>query len=195
MRSSPSIRPALVPGLLLVVAACTGPALRPVEPSPAAVLLTVPAVPQDELYECGLASISALCRYQGVEIPPAERARLVEIARAEEGLSGAELRAALEAAGLEVFLFHGTLDHSTGGLYRHVDRGRPLLVMLSVDDERFHYCLFTGYDPTNRNVFLLDPRRGSLVLPEEAFAMLWERAERFTLLCMKQEASAEARTP
>lgn len=193
MRGS-SIRSGLVPFALLA-AGCAGPGLQPVEPSPEAVLLTVPAVPQDELYECGLASISALCLYHGVQIPPGERARLVEIAGAEHGLSGAELRAALEASGLEVFVFHGALDHSTGGLFRHVDRGRPLLVMLSVDDERFHYCLFTGYDPTNRNVFLLDPRRGSMVLPEDAFAMLWDRAERFTLLCTPREGSAETRTP
>src|SRR5262245_35635675 len=54
------------------------------------VVIDVPPAMQDELYACGLASVSSLCAYYGVEIPQAERERLAALARADEGLSGAE---------------------------------------------------------------------------------------------------------
>lgn len=174
----------------LALAACTTVELHPVEISSEAVLLTVPSVPQDELYECGLASVSALCEYYALTIEADEASRLAEIAAREEGLSGAELRTALEGAGFEVFIYPGTLDHDVSGLYHHVDRGRPLLVMISVHDGEHHYCLVTGYDPEHANVFLLDPRRGSLVLSTLAFDALWKKAGQFTLLALPRSAPA-----
>jgi ABC-type bacteriocin/lantibiotic exporter with double-glycine peptidase domain len=175
--------------------ACQSVAMQPTEVSSEAVLLTMPMVPQDELYECGLATMSALCQYYERTIPPEERAALVETASREEGLSGAELRAALVAAGFEVYLFPGTLDHEVSGLYRHVDLGRPLLVMISPDRESKHYCLFTGYDPVHGNVFLLDPRRGSLVITAASFASLWNKAQSFTLLAMPYPERLTASVP
>lgn len=177
----------LVPTLLLSGAlgtACRTVGLQPTEVSSEAVLLTIPMVPQDELYECGLASMSALCAYYGRTVPDERRAALVETASREEGLSGAELRDALRDAGFDVYIFPGTLDHGVSGLYQHVDGGRPLLVMISPDRESNHYCLFTGYDPEHGNVFLLDPRRGSLVIPTSSFAALWSKARSFTLLAV-----------
>ena len=173
---------------------CRTVQLQPTQVSSDAVLLTVPVVPQDDLYECGLASISALSCYHGVDIPVGERERLVDLATEERGLSGGELRQALEAAGTEVFVFPGTLDHEVSGLFHHIDNGRPLLVMISVQDEVFHYCLFTGYDPEYDNVFLLDPRRGSLVLPTSSFAALWSKSDNFTLLCVPARSADRVRT-
>ncbi len=174
-----------------VFVACRQLPLHPIDPSPRAVLLTVPTVVQDELHDCGFASIAALCQYHGVEIPASERARLVALARERAGLSGAELRETLEGLGMEVFVFEGRLDHSVAGAFRHVDRERPLLVMISVDANRHHYCLLTGYDPERDNVFLLDPRRGNLVLPEASFRNLWAKSGRFTLLATPSGPTAE----
>lgn len=181
--------------LVALAPACRGLAVRPTEVSDQAVLLTVPMVPQDDLYECGLASISALCQYHGLVIGEAERAELVALANEREGLSGAEIRSALERTGLEVFLFPGTLDHAASGVYHHMDQGRPLLVMISVEEGKHHYCLLTGYDPTHGNVFLSDPRRGNLVLPAEAFETLWARSGRFTLLTAPRPAVQEDGSP
>ena len=187
-RGLEAVRRGLEASLLLLVAswaaACRTTALQPTEVSAEAVLLTIPMVQQDELYECGLASMSALSAYYGRTVSPEQRAALVAVASREEGLSGAELRTALEAAGFEVFIFPGTLDHGISGLYGHVDQGRPLLVMISADGETHHYCLFTGYDPEHDNVFLLDPRRGNGVLPSSHFAALWSKAGSFTLLAV-----------
>ena len=152
--------------------------------SPAAVVLQVPVVQQDELYECGLVSLSSLCQYHRVTIPPSVREALVKTAAEREGLSGAELRAALEDLGLEVLIFPGTLDHSVTGLYRHVDEGRPLLVMTEEPFGSPHYCLFAGYDPGRDTVYLLDPRRGPVVWPVATFREHWERSQNFTLLAV-----------
>lgn len=174
--------------LALWTPACTTVELHPVEISDQAVLLTVPTVPQDELYECGLASVSALSEYYALPIGSAEASQLAAIAARDEGLSGAELRSALERAGFEVFIFPGTLDREVSGIYSHVDHGRPLLVMISVHDGSHHYALVTGYDPLHENVFLLDPRRGSIVLPALAFDALWTKSNRFTLLAIPATA-------
>jgi ABC-type bacteriocin/lantibiotic exporter with double-glycine peptidase domain len=157
-----------------------------IEPPPlvseSAVVLDIPLVRQDDLYNCGLAAISALCQYWDVAIPPEQSALLSKRAEDEKGLSGSELRGALEADGMEVFLFSGTLDHSETGLYRHVDAGRPLLVMVSPDGKGHHYCLVLGYDEPRKNLVLLDPARGEVLRSEPVFQRAWEDCKRFTLL-------------
>ena len=174
---------AVVLGLAAPLPGCVSPE-GPAALSPAAIVLPVPVVQQDELYECGLVSLSSLCQYHRVTIPPSVREALVKTAAEREGLSGAELRAALEELGLEVLIFPGTLDHSVTGLYRHVDEGRPLLVMTEEPFSSPHYCLFAGYDPARDTVYLLDPRRGPVVWPVATFAANWARAQNFTLLAV-----------
>lgn len=161
---------------------------RPVEQfSDEAVVLSVPVVEQDALYECGLASISVLCEFYEAELTPEQRAELARIADEREGLSGAELRAALERSGLEVFVFPGSLDRSETGLFRHVDAGRPLLVMTSPGGETRHYVLFLGYDEPRDSVCLLDPMQGRVLATRAAFERSWERCQRFTLLALPGE--------
>lgn len=152
-----------------------------------AVVLQLPLVHQDELFECGLVSISALCAYYAIPIPAQLRAELALLAAEREGLSGGELRAALESLGMEVFVFPGTLDHAETGLLHQTDRGRPTLVMISEDGEHHHYCLFLGYDEPLGQVVLLDPLRGRVLLPNEVFMLAWERSRNFTLLSLPLE--------
>ena len=174
-----SIRFALVAGLALS-AGCQSQRIQPTQLSDSAVTLDLPLVHQDAIYECGLASMSALCQYWGVEIPDAERASLAREAEEKKGLSGGELRTALNDLGLEVFLFHGTLDRSPTGLYRHVDAGRPPLVMLAL-----------GYDESRGNLILLDPIKGQVLTPTAVFDRNWERCERFTLLACPADRTSE----
>ncbi len=174
--------------LLVAVAALSGcRATRPPVLSPQAVVLELPVAKQDELWECGLVSISSLLGYYGIELDPAARAELAALAVEREGLSGAELREALEAEGLRVFVFAGTLRQGATGVYSHADAGRPTLVMVSDDGALHHYCLVLGYDPPAGHVVLLDPRRGRVVLPEESFQLAWERSNRFTLLAVPDQ--------
>jgi len=146
------------------------------------VRLDLPLVRQDALYDCGLASISALCQYWGVEIPAEERASLARTAEERSGLSGDELRSLMEQLGFEVFLFEGSLDREVTGIFANVDAGRPLLVMLSPDGAAHHYALVLGYDEPRGNLILLDPMKGELLVPRSVFERDWARCQRFTLL-------------
>lgn len=152
--------------------------------SPQAVVLDLPLVEQDELHECGLAAVTVLARYWGRPLPAEESAQLSRLAGEREGLSGSELRAALERNGWEVWIFRGALEAGPTGLYHHIDAGRPLLVMISPDGRTNHYCLVLGYDPLAPSVLLLDPRRGRVATDLAAFERAWDHAQRFTLLAV-----------
>ena len=183
---------ALALGILLVAA--TGcRANQPAPPlSESAVRLDLPLVKQDALYDCGLASISALCQYWGVEIPAQERVALARTAEAEAGLSGGELSAALERLGMQTYLFQGSLDRSATGIFAHVDAGRPPLVMLSADGTAHHYSLVLGYDEPRGNLVLLDPLKGEILVPCSVFQRNWERCQGFTLLACRKNGDPRA---
>lgn len=175
--------PLALPLVLAALGGCSAPSTRAALSSEAKVL-DLPFLEQDEMYACGLVSVQVLCSYWNVPIDPVERARLARIAQAEEGLSGGELRESLEQLGFETYLFHGELSHSATGLFRHVDERRPPLVMLSPEPESRHYVLVIGYDEPERNVCLLDPVRGRVIVPYETFETSWAGCERFTLLAV-----------
>jgi ABC-type bacteriocin/lantibiotic exporter with double-glycine peptidase domain len=155
-------------------------------------VLDLPFVEQDEMHECGLVSITALCKYWNVDIPPAETDRLARMARERHGLSGSELRSALGDLGFDTFLFRGELDHGTTGLMTHVDAHRPPLVLLSPEPDRRHYVLFMGYDDERREACLLDPVRGRVLVPYETFEKSWSACNHFTLLAVPREATPPA---
>jgi len=172
---------------LALLSSCAATTSRAALSSEARVL-DLPFLEQDEMYACGLVSIQVLCSYWNVDIAPEERTRLAQIARAEEGLSGGELRESLDRLGFETFLFHGSLDHAATGLFRHVDERRPPLVMLMPEPDTRHYVLVMGYDEPERNICLLDPVRGRVLVPYEIFEKSWANCERFTLLAVPDSA-------
>ena len=180
----------LLPTLACALLAAATPSCAGAEPrhypmSEQAVLLEVPVVRQDRLYECGMAAVSALCAYYAVAPDPQAAAALASLAEAQAGLSGGEVRDYLEALDFEVLLFRGTLDHSATGALRQIDAGRPTLVMISFDEgENHHYCLLVGYDPGMDSVYLLDPRRGLVMLPTARFAQLWNASSYFCLIAV-----------
>ena len=108
----------------LAVAGCQSTAQPLRWTSPEAVVLDLPLVRQDELDECVLAALTALVRYWGTELAADQRAELARLARTKHGLSGAELRAALESDGWQVWIFAGELDRSPIGLQHQVDEGK-----------------------------------------------------------------------
>ncbi len=171
--------------LALVSTGCSSAPSRSGPLSEDAVRLDLPLVRQDALYDCGLASLSALCAYWGVELSAEKRAELAETAELEAGLSGDEIRATLLDLGLDVYLFSGSLDRAVTGLYSHVDAGRPPLVMLSSDARNQHYGLVLGYDETNGALIVLDPSRGEVLTSTAAFERDWARCGNFTLLACR----------
>jgi predicted double-glycine peptidase len=176
---------------LALCAACTGCALTSAPRlSPQTTELSVPEVSQTRSDACGVATMHALAGYWNLDLPLAERALLEERAAGQQGLSGTDLRGSLEDAGMEVFVFRGTQDHSPTGLWHHLKAGRPLIVAIASGKDRHHFALLVGHDPATGAVVLRDPLQGRLVLPADRFTACWELADRFTLLAVAPGAAA-----
>ena len=177
--------PALALSLLLLAACGIAPD-RAQSMSAQAVVLETPVVEQDEMYDCGLAAISSLCGYYGVEIPEGERAGLTQLANEKEGLSGTELRGALERLGMEVYLFEGRLDEGPTSLHANVLARRPMLVLLVLGGAH-HYSLVVGFDPEADSLVLVDPKFGRIVMDRDSFEQRWAETRHFALLAVPRK--------
>jgi Peptidase C39 family len=167
----------------LLGSACASTA--PAKLSKDAVILDLRGAPQQsETYACGLVSVESLCGYWRVPLDEAAQADIAQTAEREHGLSGAEMCTALGSLGFETFLFEGRLDHGTTGLFHQIDAARPALVMLGTNPKHGHYVLCIGYDEPERQVCLLDPVRGRVLLPYEDFEKSWSAREHFTLIAI-----------
>jgi hypothetical protein len=171
---------------VVALAACAAPRKPTPVLSDQAVVLEMPIEMQtperDALHACGLRAISALCAWHSVAMPRELAADLAKRAVEEKGLTGAQLRAALESLGFEVFVYSGALDKSETGLLHQVEARRPAIVMTTPGGGTNHYSLFLGNDPLNDLVVLLDPDRGYIAIPRPVFEREWEACQRFTLL-------------
>ena len=174
--------PLLVLGLLLPLGCGIMP-YKAEDMSTNAVVLETPLTEQDDLYDCGLAAIWALCGYYHVEIPSPQRAELAQLAASEKGLSGSELRTALERNGMEVYLFEGRLKEGPTSLQDNIFARRPMLVMTELAGSH-HYCLVVGVDPDNDLLVLLDPTLGRVVMQAADFERQWDLTQRFTMLAV-----------
>ncbi len=169
--------------LVVLLAGCGIAPYQPGDLSSEAVVLEVPPLRQDDWYDCGLAAISALCAYHHVEIPDRQRTELALLASSEKGLSGDELRTALERNGMEVYLYEGQLQGGPTGLKENVQARRPVLVMLELWG-RNHYGLVVGIEPDASTLVMLDPRLGLVVMDAADFERRWAPTRHFALLAV-----------
>ena len=168
--------------------ACAAPARERVPVlSEHAVVLELPLVEPGDDRECGLVSVSAPCRWSRAALSNSEELDLSRLAQENEGLSGGELCALLARNGFEAFVFEGTLDRGPTGLFTQVDAQRPVLVMITPDENTRHCVLFVGYDEPTRTACLLDPERGRVVYPYDAFEKEWKGCDHFTLLAIPKD--------
>jgi ABC-type bacteriocin/lantibiotic exporter with double-glycine peptidase domain len=172
--------------LFFCLAGCA--ALAP-SPSPGKVALDLPFEAQAQFNLCGLASLDMLARFYKRPISPASALLLRQEAAAKGAISGNSMKSALEEDGFQVAVFPGTLDRGLSGLYRHLDLGRPLIVMTGLQPR--HYEVVVGYDEAKALVLVLDPALGPQEIPGAEFQKDWQEANRFTLLALPiPEASA-----
>lgn len=160
---------------------------RSASASPDAVLLELPRLSQKEADRCGVVSVAILCGYHNATLPEDQFLRLGDLAARHGGLSGAEVRDALRAAGLGTALFAGT----RADLRAHIDAGRPVLAMISLDGKRHHYCLVNGYEPGGDVLYIVEPRRGPVAVSADRFDALWERSRRFALVAAPDIAAPD----
>ncbi len=152
--------------------------------SSAAVRLDVPYVPQSDPDSCAVACLDMLTRTYRLPLSPGVRSALAAEARSEKGLSGAELKAALEASGYFVAVFPGTLGMGAASIPAQLGQGHPILVMLGKRPR--HDCVVAGYDPVRGLVEVLDPDPARRVEWDstDAFEARWKASHCFSLLAV-----------
>ncbi len=155
--------------------------------SRSAVVLKVPYERQATENLCGLAAADMVSRYYGIPLTRDARRRLVEDAQSRGGISGRDLKTAFSQAGYIALLFPGDLSHDPTGIYRHIDRRRPLIVMYEfAGRSQGHYVVVAGYDPARHTLVVLDPDLGRRVVSRRTFRRDWTPSGRFTLLVIPQ---------
>lgn len=161
-----------------------------------AVRLEVPFVPQEEPRDCGLACLKMISAYYGQKLNQPQVDWIHTNSKAGEGVMASELVIVLGAADFETALFPGTLDRSSTGLYYHLEKKRPLIVMItSKDGKSSHYDIVSGYDPVKALVLLTDPAIGQIAVGRGQFEAAWKRANNLTLLAVPKRLLPPTPTP
>jgi ABC-type bacteriocin/lantibiotic exporter with double-glycine peptidase domain len=175
--------------ILVFVSGCSsfsGSSKKTISLSDEAVVLKVEFEKQKKENLCGLNSLVMLMRYWKVPGKPEVEKELAIQAESENGLSGNAVQKYLEECGFNVYLFNGVLSgDSRRSLFYHIDRGRPVLLLVSTGTgAKGHYMLITGYDAPQNRVVFIDPVRGRMALSYDKFERMWEPCERFSLLAV-----------
>lgn len=185
-----SVTPTVAATLLWAVAA--GAAMNPAgvsEPRRTAqagttALLDVPYVSQTEDL-CGGAAIAMVFRYWGERQVFAEDfAPLVD--RGASGIHTNVLAAEVGRRGWRSFPFNG--DGSTGDEWvrQHVDRGRPIVALIEVALNRYHYVVIVAW--TGEQIVVHDPARAPFrVMSRAEFDRAWAPGGRWALLILPAE--------
>jgi hypothetical protein len=126
-----------------------------------------------------------ITRYYGIPMSTKQHQKLVREAMEVGGVYGKTLKSAFEESGYFTVVLQGSLDHGDTGLYRHLSRGRPVVVMFKRSKDAIgHYVVVTGYDPAQDVLVIADPIRGRRIESHRNFLSKWELSERFTLLAV-----------
>jgi len=161
-----------------------------------AVQLKVPFEKQQEPRECGLAVLKMISSFYGQKLEQTQIDWIKNNSQAGEGVMASELVIVLRAADFETALFPGTLDRKTTGLYHHLDKHRPLIVMITSKDRKSsHYDIITGYDPKKSLLLIMDPATGPVTVAAQDFEPAWQRANYLTLLAVPKKLLEKTPTP
>lgn len=103
-----------------------------------ATVLNVPYIPQSELL-CGGAAAAMVLRYWGMSGVRAEDFGDL-VSRTRGGIRASELAGRLRELGWDVFPFDGRLEE----IRRHLRLGRPVISLIEVGENRYHYVVLVG---------------------------------------------------
>ena len=194
-----SRRRSLVAALLVVSAlAAAGPALSTAQTLPAAGsarLLDVPYLPQTPDL-CGGAAVAMVLRYWGERrIDAQDFAGLVD--RSAAGIRTDVLSADVRRRGWQALTIDAAVDASARWMHEQIDRGRPVIALVQVSPNRYHYVVIVAWTP--EHVIAHDPARAPFqVLARADFDRAWASAGRWALLVLPPETrgrQAEAPLP
>ena len=183
-------------GYLLSPAVLADPPLTLKSFSNQSVHFEVALVKQEEPRDCGLAVLKMIVGFYGQKLDQVQIDFVKENSKAGEGTAAAELMSVFNAADYKTALFQGTLDDEYTGLYLHLNRHHPLIVMItSKDGKDSHYDVVNGYDPVRHYLVLIDPALGQVIVRQKDFEPAWKRANNLTLLAVPKRLLEKTPTP
>jgi len=159
---------------------------------PPALWLDVPFVKQEK-NGCGAASVAMVMQYwlRQSGRPAGDSADAAHIQSAlyssqAKGIYGSGIETYLREQNFRTFTLRGTWSD----LQQHLEKGRPLIVMLRPAHQApLHYAVVTGVDPVQGLVLLNDPAERKLQkLDRATFEKSWKAAGNWTLLALPQQA-------
>ena len=128
---------------------------------------------------CLPASVSMVLSYWGVDISATQIGDQVAVYK--DGTTGGELRSFVEKMGFRGFLIQPSLED----LLLHVEKGRPVIIVLPSDNNVRHAMVMVGVDGMRQQVWLNDPATGNaLSVDIPSFRRRWTSAGHWTFLIL-----------
>ena len=147
-------------------------------PSGGARLLDVPYLAQTEDL-CGGAALAMVLRYWGEpQVYPEDFAVLVD--RSASGIRTDVLAAEVTRRGWRSFPI---ADAGGESIRTHIDHGRPIVALIEISPNRYHYVVIVAW--TGTQVIVHDPARAPFrVMPHAEFDREWAATGRWALLLL-----------
>jgi predicted double-glycine peptidase len=147
-------------------------------------LLDVPYLPQTEDL-CGGAAVAMVLRYWGErQVYPEDFAALVN--RSASGIRTDVLTSDVKRRGWQALPVNADRSSSGAWMRDQLDRGRPIVALVEVRPDRYHYVVIVAW--TSEHVIVHDPARAPFrVLSRPAFDQMWAQAGRWALLLLPPE--------
>ncbi len=145
----------------------------------------LPRVMQEANHDCGAAALAAVLRFWGHATSPDQVVAATR--RTGQRLSAGDLEKYARSAGFSSYVFFGTMTD----IVYELRRGRPVIVGVGKPYQEgkvlAHYEVVVGYEPTKRQVLLLDPASGWQVDSVEGFAKEWSFSKGVTVVVFPRE--------
>src|SRR5436190_5231788 len=148
---------------------------------------TVPVVLQQEMTDCGAASLAMVLSHWKLGGTLEDVTRQCPMIP-EKGARAKDLRDYARSRGLRSYLIHGCWED----LEKELGLGRPLIVGLVKPDGSgiiTHYEVVAGVNPELQSVVTIDPARGWCKSERSAFGKEWELAGFLTLVFFRDDPS------
>ena len=170
----------------LLVWAAAAPLAAPAQvretgPTGSTRLLDVPYLPQSEDL-CGGAAMAMVLRYWGDrKVQPEDFLALVD--RSASGIRTEALTADVKRRGWQAFPLDAASGATGEWIRDHIDRGRPIVALVEVSPNRYHYIVVVGW--TREQVIAHDPASAPFQLMSTAeFDRAWTAAGRWAVLVL-----------
>jgi len=156
-------------------------------------LLDVPYLPQSEDL-CGGAAVAMVLRYWGDrQVQPDDFSSLID--RTAAGIRADVLTAAVTRRGWNALPYAaGNGTSSNHWIRDQVDQGRPVVALIQVGPDRYHYIVIVGW--TGERVVAHDPADAPFTIMSVAdFDRAWSAAGRWALLVLPGTTEASVASP